>query len=271
MFAKSLLVFLHGSGGNGSELRSYLENIPLASFGYNSYVDVISSELNISVFSPSSGVRRYSAAGGERMNVWYDRTPAFMKEGRNSTEDIAGINSSIEILLKKIHEKETETPFENYFIGGFSMGGGIALHLVRYLTESGNFQVLKKIKGIFTAGSFLVSSSTTFSELVLTALQSNHVSVPPILMMHGESDSLISVEWGKQTSVQFHLIARESAVMRMEAADEKNDGKQQHEENQSGSYDVQFRSYRKIDHELSEEEVISACFFYLLFHCEYCL
>jgi hypothetical protein len=89
---------LHGSGGNGSELRSYLENIPLASFAYNSYVDVISSELNISVFSPSSGVRRYSAAGGERMNVWYDRTPDFMREGRNSGEDIAGINSSIEML-----------------------------------------------------------------------------------------------------------------------------------------------------------------------------
>jgi predicted esterase len=248
MFAKSLIVFLHGSGGNGSELRSYLETIPLALFGYNSYVDVISSELNMSVFTPSSSVRRYSAAGGERMNVWYDRTPAFMREGRGSDEDIAGINSSIEMLLKKILEKDTDTPYENYFIGGFSMGGGIALHLIHYLTELGNFQFLKKIKGIFTAGSFLVSSSTAFSPSVLASLQSNNVSIPPILMMHGECDSLISVEWGKQTSVQFHLVGRESHPMI--EPDEKL-----LEDDKSKGYDIQFRTYRKTDHELSEEEV----------------
>jgi hypothetical protein len=44
----------------------------------------------------------------------------------------------------------------------------------------------------------------------------------------GESDSLISLDWGKSTSVQFHI----------------------------NGFDVQFRTYPHVDHEISDRELV---------------
>ena len=72
---------------------------------------------------------------------------------------------------------ELDRNFDNIFIGGFSMGGGLALNFLRR-------KISNKIKGIFTMGSFLVNSAAvTASPLPPQAL------TVPVLMMHGKVEN----------------------------------------------------------------------------------
>lgn len=92
--AKTALVFLHGSGSNGLELRSYLETVPLGQFGYKTFRDVADLAA-ITIFTPTSDVIPYTPMGGERLNVWFDRASSFVSEGVESREDFEGSERSI--------------------------------------------------------------------------------------------------------------------------------------------------------------------------------
>jgi predicted esterase len=74
-------------------------------------------------------------------------------------------------------------------VAGFSMGGGLALHLLRQPRPAW-------LAGIFTAGSFLSSSSHVYTSPSLGDYRQRDL---PILMTHGESDELIPIAWGEQT------------------------------------------------------------------------
>ncbi len=238
------MVILHGSGSCGQDIAGYLDSVPIPEYRFETFRDAASA-LSMDIITPSAASRRYTPFGGERCNVWYDRSADFMRKGLSDMEDFDGTEQSLEKVLLKI--EQIESKYDHVFIGGFSMGGGLALHTLRK-------HYPEKLRGVFTMGSFLVQESA-----VVTGPLGRSAQVP-ILMMHGmnhtmrlvvcllctralsflvcsvpsgESDSMIRCEWGRQTAS--NLLLRD--------------------------LNVQFRTYKNVDHEMDTSEVPHALLF----------
>ena len=111
--------FLHGSGDTGPNLRLYMDSLPLEDFEFKTFTQV-SNDYGITVYTPSSGTKKYTPAFGTPANVWFDRSADFNVLGLGDTfEDEEGIRESLGTLLSTVQKME-----ENYdyiFIGGFIM------------------------------------------------------------------------------------------------------------------------------------------------------
>ena len=156
--SKTLIVFLHGSGGNGPELSAFFQNVPIEEFAMNSYHNV-AKEMSIDLLCPTARSRPYTAMMNQNSNVWFDRSADFMRKGIEDVEDLAGADESIQQILSIVEEKATR--YESIFVGGFSMGGCLALHLLR--TEAAG-KLPSNVKGLFSMGSFLVERSAVLGE-----------------------------------------------------------------------------------------------------------
>ena len=93
--SKTLLVFLHGSGGTGPEIRSYLNSIQLDKYAMQTFQSLAKAR-NMDYVCPTANTRRYTPAMGERMNVWFDRSVDFQRRGLNDLEDLEGANKSVD-------------------------------------------------------------------------------------------------------------------------------------------------------------------------------
>ena len=151
-------VFLHGSGGNGRELAQYFGAIPMggAAYNFDSFHDVCLAR-NIQIFTPTADEIPYSPAMQMPLTVWYDRSANYLEEGLEDGEDKEGIERSLSIILKMINAMEAD--FHHIFLGGFSMGGGLALHALSKAS-----QLSPKVRGIFTFGSYLVNGSAVLNK-----------------------------------------------------------------------------------------------------------
>ena len=98
------LIFLHGSGDSGTELKNFLNMVTLHEYNYKSFNDVILRQFGWSMKTPTAPMRPYSAAMGENMNVWYNRSASFCDNGLNEAyEDISGADetvATVSILIK---------------------------------------------------------------------------------------------------------------------------------------------------------------------------
>jgi hypothetical protein len=93
------LIFLHGSGGSGMDMRSFLDCIPLEAHGYNTFHE-IATNLNIVYYTPTSSERPYNGSYGMPMNIWFDRSKNWMTLGTSDNyEDIIGIQNSMNQVL----------------------------------------------------------------------------------------------------------------------------------------------------------------------------
>ena len=251
-FGRIGVIFFHGSGGDGKELRNYVDQLPMPDLDLLTFRQVLaqwtkghhesSSEMmktTSEVYFPTAERRAYSPLGGEDTHVWFDRSPNFHLEGMHSDEDSKGILQSMRHILAVIAHIEEKEGFEHYFVGGFSMGGGFALNFLRHLEEDIRKQLQNvftdyqwhllntfqhKIRGIFTMGSFLVQDSAVndFKHPIF------HPNIP-VIMCHGTHDSLINIDWGKKTAA--NLLVRE--------------------------INVDFETFEGVDHEISPDEVSS--------------
>lgn len=167
--ASICLIFLHGSGSCGSDVKTYLDIVPLPDFENRTFTQVAKS-LSVNVLTVSANSRPYSPLGGEPCNVWFDRSPFWMREGMNDTEDSKGVEASLSRVMTTA--LNIENNYSHVFIGGFSMGGGLSLHALRKDSPS-------NLRGIFSMGSFVVQQSA----LISGPLGSN--ARVPVLMMHG--------------------------------------------------------------------------------------
>jgi len=153
---RTLLIFLHGSGSSGSEIRSYLEGVPLDEFAHRTFRQVCDIS-GITLSLPTATKRPYTPCLGERLNVWFDRTSSFLERGLDDSEDVSGVAMSVQQVLTVLREAISSGDghghqYEYVYIGGFSMGGCLSLHLL--------LQALPPcVKGVFSMGSFLVRQS----------------------------------------------------------------------------------------------------------------
>ncbi len=129
-----------------------------------------------------------------------------------SVKELAGRNSS----------SSDNSPVDCIVIGGFGMGGTVALHMLRCFHACGEFpvvaelgagsesasRILSLIKGIFCINSYLPHTSAMFGELDAMTMASSGVGkssrlitpLPRILFMHGSANTSIPMKWGSGTA-----------------------------------------------------------------------
>ena len=228
---RTVMVMLHGSGSTGIELRQYLSHIPLGEeYQQRTFIEEC-ARLQIDIITPTALEKPYSPAMRMPMSVWFDRPANFAVLGSADDckdEDVVGINSSLErisSMLKQVHDT-----FQHVFIGGFSMGGCLGIHILRHLEK---FQSAcdGKLRGLFSIGSFVPLLSVAITGLPKRAV-SPSIPTPqstkvPLLMMHGEEDTLIKCAWGQATATALLLAG----------------------------VDVRFQKYAKLEHEICEDQL----------------
>lgn len=91
---KTAVLFLHGSGGSGPELKYFLDTFRIPQLNSKTF-STLAQENNFDIITPSSVLRSYTPAGGEKMNVWYDRSANFIELGRKDREYITSVSDSV--------------------------------------------------------------------------------------------------------------------------------------------------------------------------------
>lgn len=93
---RTLLVFLHGSGGSGPDLRTFLEIAPLEAFQLKTFRQLADMS-NIDILTPTAPMRPYEAALKQPMSIWFQRSSSFMSHGpEEKYEDTSGVEESLE-------------------------------------------------------------------------------------------------------------------------------------------------------------------------------
>ncbi|XP_046398444.1 lysophospholipase-like protein 1 [Ischnura elegans] len=171
------VIFLHGSGDTGNGVRLWIKEMLAKEWKFP----------HLRVLFPTAPVLNYKPMGGVPSNVWFDRHSI----SPEVPECLESIESSMG-TLKQLVDKEIELgiPLNRIIIGGFSMGGAMALHLT--------YRMFQSVGGCFAISSFLNDSSIVYQTLETTAQK----PLPPLCMMHGDCDELVPMEWGAETLKQ---------------------------------------------------------------------
>uniref|UniRef100_UPI003AADEB80 lysophospholipase-like protein 1 isoform X2 n=1 Tax=Centroberyx gerrardi TaxID=166262 RepID=UPI003AADEB80 len=168
------VIFLHGSGDTGQGLRAWVRDVMVPDLAFS----------HIRVIYPTAPARPYTPMRGALSTVWFDRH----KISRDCPEHLESIDAMCSILGSVIQDElNVGVPKHRMIIGGFSMGGAMALHLAcRYHPD---------IAGVFALSSFLNKDSVAFQERVRAGN-----SLPDLFQCHGTSDDLVLHQWGEDTA-----------------------------------------------------------------------
>lgn len=170
------LFFFHGSGDTASGIRDWVNA-------------VVGKELNFShikIIYPSAPPRPYTANRGATSTVWFDR--------RRIAPDVAEEKESLELACRRAgclidDEVSRGISRSRIVLGGFSMGGGLALHL--------GYRFQQELAGVFALSSFLSENSSVYQEIKTSTAASS--TLPPLFACHGKRDPLVQYDWGKKT------------------------------------------------------------------------
>ncbi|XP_073703772.1 lysophospholipase-like protein 1 [Garra rufa] len=169
------VIFLHGSGDTGPGLRRWVYDV----LGQNLAFE------NIRVIYPTAPARPYTPMRGAQSNVWFDRH----KISQDCPEHLESIDSMCDNLSAIVQEEiQAGIPKHRMVIGGFSMGGAMALHLVcRYHQD---------VAGVFALSSFLNKDSVVYQAVENASQQ----PLPELFQCHGTADELVFHSWGEETN-----------------------------------------------------------------------
>ncbi|KAG8443768.1 hypothetical protein GDO86_009085 [Hymenochirus boettgeri] len=138
------VIFLHGSGDSGPGIRSWIREILKQDLAFK----------HIKVIFPTAPARPYTPMNGAVSNVWFDR----YKISISSPEHLESVDSMCQVLTNLINEEVKTGIMKNrILLGGFSMGGGMAMHLA--------YRQHRDVAGVFALSSFLNTGSVLYQEL----------------------------------------------------------------------------------------------------------
>ncbi|KAJ8411540.1 hypothetical protein AAFF_G00163480 [Aldrovandia affinis] len=168
------VIFLHGSGDTGQGLRAWVR-------------DVLKQDLafaHIRVIYPTAPARPYTPMRGALSHVWFDRH----KISADSAEHLDSIESMCGQLGAVVQDEVgAGIPKIRMIIGGFSMGGAMALHLAyRYHPD---------VAGVFALSSFLNKDSVVYQ----VVRDGRGRPLPELFQSHGTADELVLHRWGEET------------------------------------------------------------------------
>lgn len=120
---------------------------------------------------PTAPVQKYTPMGGEYSNVWFDRK-AVTQEALECRKSLSAIYETVNEMLKREIEG-CGIPARRVIVGGFSMGGCLAMHTGYHLNAN--------LGGVFALSAFLNNNSVVYE-----SLESNmSSSLPRLKMFHG--------------------------------------------------------------------------------------
>ncbi|XP_011635411.1 lysophospholipase-like protein 1 [Pogonomyrmex barbatus] len=194
--------FFHGSGGTAENMKEWVNIFNREKLQFS----------HIKLIYPSAPSLPYTANDGMMQNVWFDR----MAISNQVPEHLESINSMCQNVSELIDQEVANgIPFDRIILGGFSMGGCLALHLAyRYRTA---------VAGCFAMSSFLNKGSVVYEHLKANP-ESNKV---PLIQYHGTVDSLVPIAWGEETAKNLNDLG----------------------------VNVKFMPVQNINHELNREEI----------------
>ncbi|EZA58962.1 lysophospholipase-like protein 1 isoform X1 [Ooceraea biroi] len=167
--------FFHGSGGTAEDMKEW--------------VDIINREKlqfpHIKLVYPSAPSQPYTPNNGMMQNVWFDRV-AITNQVPEDLKSVDSMCQHVSLLINK--EVEDGIPRDRIILGGFSMGGCLALHLA--------YRFKTAVAGCFAMSSFLNKGSAVYEHLKANPEDAKI----PLLQYHGTVDTLVPIEWGEESA-----------------------------------------------------------------------
>jgi lysophospholipase-2 len=161
------IIFFHGLGDQG-----------------NGWAQVFKEDIkfdHVKTICPNAGVRPVSLNFGMPMPAWYD----ILGLTDNSPEDAAGIQRAAEYVHGLVNaEIKAGIPSERIVLGGFSMGGALAIYA--------GLTFDKPLAAIVGLSSFLLQRDK---------IPGSHTAnlKTPVFLGHGTQDPLVPFDFGKRT------------------------------------------------------------------------
>ncbi|XP_049625497.1 lysophospholipase-like protein 1 [Suncus etruscus] len=168
------LIFLHGSGDSGQGMRRWIKQVLNHDLTFQ----------HIKIIYPTAPPRPYTPMKGGISNVWFDR----LKISIDCPEHLESIDKMCQVLTDLINEEVKSGINKNrILVGGFSMGGCMAMHLA--------YRSHQDVAGVFALSSFLNKDSAVYQDL-----QKVDSALPELFQCHGTSDELVLHSWGEETN-----------------------------------------------------------------------
>ncbi|XP_025216157.1 lysophospholipase-like protein 1 isoform X4 [Theropithecus gelada] len=158
------LIFLHGSGDSGQRLRMWIKQ-------------VLNQDLTF-----------------QHIKIIYPTAPPRFKISNDCPEHLESIDVMCQVLTDLIAEEVKSGIKKNrILIGGFSMGGCMAMHLA--------YRNHQDVAGVFALSSFLNKASAVYQ-----ALQKNNDVLPELFQCHGTADELVLHSWAEETNAMLKSL-----------------------------------------------------------------
>ncbi|XP_029789041.1 lysophospholipase-like protein 1 isoform X2 [Suricata suricatta] len=139
---------------------------------------------HIKIIYPTAPPRPYTPMRGRTTNVWFDR----FKISNDCPEHLESINVMCKVLTDLIDDEVKNGIMKNrILVGGFSMGGCMAMHLA--------YRNHQDVAGVFALSSFLNKTSAVYQ-----ALEESEGALPELFQCHGTTDELVPHSWGEETN-----------------------------------------------------------------------
>jgi phospholipase/carboxylesterase len=190
------IIWLHGLGADGHDFESIVPELRLH------------AEPHIHFVFPDAPFRPITLNGGMTMRAWFD----MLEFAHNLRVDIAGLYDSCRLIGQLIEAEIAQgIPSEQILLAGFSQGGAVALQA--------GLSYSRRLAGVVALSTFLPTLERLESE------RSAANQDLPIFIGHGILDSVVAVEYGKQTSdrlqawgypVEWHDYMMDHSVCREE-------------------------------------------------------
>jgi lysophospholipase-2 len=163
------VIFLHGLGDSGHGWSSTIASI------VPSYVKVI---------CPTAPIQPVTLNGGYSMTSWFD----LISLDKSGPEDEAGIRRAGALIDKMLDEeiKSSGVSANRIILGGFSQGGGLALHT--------GFRYKQKLAGLIGLSCWL----PIHKDFPAAASEENKET--QILQCHGDSDHIVVIKFGEMSA-----------------------------------------------------------------------
>lgn len=152
--------------------------------------NILSRDLSfghIRMVFPTAPLKPYTPLTGELSHVWFDRKSICIE----SPEIRPSMTEAHHIIAQLIqNEMAQQIPANRIMVGGFSMGGALALHAA--------YHVNRQLAGVFACSAFINRKSILY-ETLQTLRDAGDVKLPELLMFHGTNDQLVPLKWGDES------------------------------------------------------------------------
>ncbi|MED6120613.1 hypothetical protein PIB30_022442 [Stylosanthes scabra] len=181
---QATIVWLHGLGDNGLSSSQLLESLRLP---------------NIKWICPTAPIRPVKILGGFPCTAWFDMgdvSSSSENGGNGRDDDWEGLDASASHIANLL---STEPPNVKVGIGGFSMGGAVALYSATCYAIStysnGIPYPLSNLNALLALSSWLPTRNKNNNNI-----NTHRASSFPIFMAHGIADDVVLYKYGHQSA-----------------------------------------------------------------------